>query len=414
MKKPMVMLFLAVLAPTAALAQSQWTGAVSTQWDLGGNWSAGLPYQGTANAQLEGWGAGYTNVQPAFGWPVIDSNINTYWGIGRVRGPGPHLTQTGGMHEWPNGSGRSSRGITIYSRPGNEFPPSVGSPNDPAHPCLVRLTGGTHITDGLGLGVTGGLNSGCYYTTGRWGDYAEDTGAYRNWQLAEGDNRYGWGRLEIAGTATFIVRPNRYVYPAGYEEITPYWEFYSTNAPTEDYPCRIHDIAIGTNSQLVISDFGKLIAPYKLFTNSPIAEYYKDRDLVTQLQYYAGLVQAGASPHYVQNGALSGPRLVAGPGQTLQFDLFPAGTNDVNEPYGGYFTVTAVPAPVEVAILSVGSLSIKGLVGRQYQIQSKDDLKTAGWDVRTNFTLTASPATWNDPSPSSTNRFYRAALLPLP
>ena len=124
---------MAALLLGTAPAQT-WTGAVSTQWDLGGNWSAGLPYQGTANAQLEGWGAGYTNVQPAFGWPVIDSDINTYWGIGRVRGPGPHLTQTGGTHEWPNGSGRSSRGITIYSRPGNEFPPFGGFSERPRPP----------------------------------------------------------------------------------------------------------------------------------------------------------------------------------------------------------------------------------------------------------------------------------------
>jgi hypothetical protein len=133
------------------------------------------------------------------------------------------------------------------------------------------------------------------------------------------------------------------------------------------------------------------------------------------LQYYAGLVQAGSPPHYVSNEGLSGPRLVAGPGQTLHFDLFPAGTNEFNEPYGGYFTVTAVPAPIEMSVLSAGSLSIKGLVGRDYQIESTDDLTPPiGWNVRTNFTLGASPQTWKDPHPASTNRFYRAALLPLP
>jgi hypothetical protein len=69
---------------------------------------------------------------------------------------------------------------------------------------------------------------------------------------------------------------------------------------------------------------------------------------------------------------------------------------------------------VEIMILSAGNLVIKGLVGRDYRIESKDDLNTVSWNVRTNFTLAASPAAWTDPNPSSTNRFYRAVLLPLP
>jgi hypothetical protein len=160
-----------------------------------------------------------------------------------------------------------------------------------------------------------------------------------------------------------------------------------------------------------------LVAPYKIYTNNiMLGTYANDPDLLTQLKYYAGLVQAGASPHYVSNGALSGARFVAGPGQTLQFDLFPAGTNDVNEPYGGYLTVTAVPAPfVGLQQNGASSLAVSGLVGREYQIESTGDLTfPINWQVRTNFTLTASPATWTDPSPSSTNRFYRAVLLPLP
>jgi hypothetical protein len=166
---------------------------------------------------------------------------------------------------------------------------------------------------------------------------------------------------------------------------------------------------------MIISDNGKVVAPYKIYTNA-IDPQYNDPDLLTQLKYYAGLVQAGASPHYVSNGALSGARLVAGPGQTLQFDLYPAGTNEFNEPYGGYLTVTAVPAPFAgLQQLGASSLAVSGLVGRDYQVESADDLtQPTAWNVRTNFTLTASPQTWNDPTPSSSNRFYRAVLLPLP
>jgi len=392
---------MAALLPTTVLAQSiPWTGTSSTQWDLPANWGGSFPtnqYQ-TLRADVE-WA---TN-PPSFFAPVIDSNVNTVYGKTRIRGYGLKLTQTGGRHEWVNGTGSSSKGMAVNSRPVAWTGMVWRSPV--TNTTVVKLTGGTMVTDVLGLGTT---DSGTFYSVG--GDYAEDTLTYRNWQNTEGDGAYGFGQLHIGGTATFIVRPNTFVYPDNHVETTPYWSF---GGGTNSSPyCRIYDIAISTNSQMVISDFGKLVAPYKIYTNA-ILPQYNDPDLLTQLRYYAGLVQAGASPHYVSNEGLSGPRLVAGPGQTLQFDLFPAGTNEFNEPYGGYLTVTAVPAPIEMSLLSAGSLSIKGLVGRDYQIESSDDLNS-GWAVRTNFALAASPQTWNDPDPSSTNRFYRAALLPLP
>jgi hypothetical protein len=398
-----VAVILSVISLSAAALAQSWSGAISTQWDLADNWTGGLPAGGTAQAAIEGWGAEYTNAQPAFGWPIIDSSFTNSWGVARVRGPGLHLTQTGGTMEWPNGSGRSSKGITLQSRPPG-WPSSPGSPNDAAHPARIKVIGGRMITDAVGLGVPGGLNSGTYQSDppNGGGDYTEDTVCYRNWQLAVGDERYGWGRLDVGGDATFVVRPNRYVYPAGYSESTPYWYYESTWAPTADYISRVFDVAIGTNSLLQISDNAKLVAPLKY--------YPADVDLWTQLRYYAGLIQAGANPHYV-----SSPRLVAGPGQTLQFEAFPSATNEFNEPYGGYLTVTAVPAPfARLKLLSVGSLALEGLVGREYRIESTGDLGSpGGWEVRTNFTLATSPQTWNDPTTSS-NRFYRAVLLPLP
>ena len=179
MKRLIVILSLTTLLPATTPAQT-WTGATSAQWDLAANWNGGLPAGGTAQAAVEGWGAGYTNAQPAFGWPVVDSSVNTYWGVSRFRGPGLHFTQTGGTNEWSNGSGRSSKGITLQSRPPS-YPDSVGSPNNPAHPCLMKITGGTHITDAIGLGVPGGLNSGTLQSTppNGGGDFAEDTANYR-------------------------------------------------------------------------------------------------------------------------------------------------------------------------------------------------------------------------------------------
>jgi len=400
--KKLPVILLAAAAPLAAAMAQSWTGAVSTQWDLTNNWSPNaLPSGNTITAQIE-WGF----TAPGAGGPVIDSSINTAWGLGRIRGYGLKIAQTGGTHEWQNGSGRVTKGMAVYSRPVAFTPQSF----EPTNAAIAKLTGGTMITDTLGLGTTASTT---YYTDPPQGggDYAEDTGVYVNWQTTVGDSRNGWGRLHIQGDATFIVRPNRFVYPTGYAETNAYWTYDGTAGI--DYFCRIFDIAIATNSQMRISDNGKLVAPHKIYTNAIIPEY-NDRDLLTQLQYYAGLIEAGSPPHYVQNGALSGPRLAAGPGQTLQFDLFPAGTNEVNEPYGGYFTVTAVPAPfVQLNLLSAGSLAVGGLVGREYQIESTDDLNS-GWAVRTNFALAVSPQTWNDPAPSSANRFYRAALLPLP
>jgi hypothetical protein len=392
---------LLITCALSATAQS-WNGAVSTQWDLPGNWAGGAlpinPYQ-TARVDVE-WS---TNPPPFFA-PVIDSAVNTVWGKTRIRGYGLKLTQTGGRHEWVNGTGSSSKGMAVNSRP-VAWSPVLRNPATDA--TVVKLTGGTMVTDTLGIGTT---DSGTFYGV-NGADYAEDTLTYRNWQTTEGDGNYGFGQLHIGGTATMIVRPNAFVYPNDYVETTPYWSYNGGALATPPF-CRIYDIAISTNSQMVIKEFGKLVAPYKIYTNAVLPEY-NDRDLLTQLQYYAGLIQAGSSPHYVQNGGLSGPRLVAGPGQTLKFDLYPSGTNEFNEPYGGYLTVTAIPAPIEFKLLSANTLEVKGLIGRNYQIESKDDL-VSSWSVRTNFTLETSPQNWTDPTPSASNRFYRAALLPLP
>lgn len=381
MKKLSVILLSAAL-PFTAPAANQWSAtAGSTIFDDGANWTGdGVPGElsGTADIRVDGYA---TN--SAVNFPVVDSAFSHNWGVVRFRGPGLHFTQTGGYLQWLNGSGTSSRGFSIFSRP-VAFP--IADPTN--HPTVARITGGTMVTDAIGVGTTGGLNSGTYFTVG--GDYTLDSGTYKNWQNTPGDNAYGWGRLEIRG-GTLIVRPNLYAYPAGYSETdNPYWIYYDTNAPTADVAYRVYDIAISTDSHVVISDNGKLIAPLKI--------YIEDRDVLAQLQYYQGI-----------------GRFQAGPGQTLQYDSFP-GTNELNEVWGGYFTVTAVPAPFAgLQQLGASSLAVSGLVGRDYQIESTDDLtQPIAWNVRTNFTLTTSPQTWNDPTPSSSNRYYRAVLLPLP
>ena len=171
MKKLTIVLLMTALMSGSAVAQNKtWTGASSTTLDEAGNWDS-VPGEaaGTDNIRFDGYSTNLPN------WPVIDSAIYHLWGVARARGPGLHLTQVGGYLEWLNGSGTSSRGFAIFSRPAT-YPIA-----DEVHnPAVVRLLGGIMVTDAVGVGTTGGINSGSFYSLG--GDYAEDTETYRNWQ----------------------------------------------------------------------------------------------------------------------------------------------------------------------------------------------------------------------------------------
>lgn len=73
------------------------------------------------------------------------------------------------------------------------------------------------------------------------------------------------------------------------------------------------------------------------------------------------------------------------------------------------------PQPLVVTDSNLGiqnyaGITITGLVGRTYQIQSSPD--TTNWTLRTTLLLTASPHLWFDQNPVSGNKFYRALLLP--
>jgi hypothetical protein len=71
------------------------------------------------------------------------------------------------------------------------------------------------------------------------------------------------------------------------------------------------------------------------------------------------------------------------------------------------------PQVVSGANLSIGTfagLTITGVVGRTYQVQSSPDLN--GWTTRATLLLNSSPYLWIDQNPVSGNKFYRAVLLP--
>jgi hypothetical protein len=78
-------------------------------------------------------------------------------------------------------------------------------------------------------------------------------------------------------------------------------------------------------------------------------------------------------------------------------------------------SITNNPTPqvVSGANLGIGTfagVTINGIVGRTYQIQSSP--KMINWTTRATLLLTASPYLWIDQTPVSGNKFYRAFLLP--
>jgi hypothetical protein len=73
------------------------------------------------------------------------------------------------------------------------------------------------------------------------------------------------------------------------------------------------------------------------------------------------------------------------------------------------------PQPVLVTPPSLGisnyvGVTITGLVGRAYQVQSSRDL--TNWTTATTFLLPSSPYLWIDPNSISGKKFYRAFLMP--
>jgi hypothetical protein len=71
------------------------------------------------------------------------------------------------------------------------------------------------------------------------------------------------------------------------------------------------------------------------------------------------------------------------------------------------------PQPVtggNLAINTYAGVTITGLVGRTYQVQSSPNM--TNWTTRATLLLNSSPYLWFDQNPVSGSKFYRAFLLP--
>jgi len=83
-------------------------------------------------------------------------------------------------------------------------------------------------------------------------------------------------------------------------------------------------------------------------------------------------------------------------------------------PYANSFVYTSGP------LVGVGmnnnltpNVTISGLVGRKYQIQSSDALGVENnWRTNATFQLTNTPIVWTDSTATNSARFYRGILLP--
>jgi hypothetical protein len=76
--------------------------------------------------------------------------------------------------------------------------------------------------------------------------------------------------------------------------------------------------------------------------------------------------------------------------------------------------ITFSPQPVgsgpNLSIATYSGVTVSGIVGRTYQVQSSPDMSS--WTTLATLLLNSSPYLWIDQNPVSGNKFYRALLLP--
>jgi len=135
-----------VAALPATVMAVEWTGLVDSTWDYAsqsGNWD-GDPETGgfdttEARVHMGEWG----DPDPPY-MPVIGPGNFTQWGYGNIRNSAV-VTQTGGYHEWVNGSGTWAS-LSLHNE--TWWSASSATSGDYTTPATIHMTGGVHVVNG--------------------------------------------------------------------------------------------------------------------------------------------------------------------------------------------------------------------------------------------------------------------------
>lgn len=168
--------------------------------------------------------------------------------------------------------------------------------------------------------------------------------------------------------------------------------------------------SFGTISQMVTDNSGNLYVvcgPANYYYNSFIGTCVRKISAQTNTVTLAG--------NFSQSGYTNGPGAAAAfngaDGACLSGGIIYVA--DANNQRIRDITFNPQPQVLSGASLGIGTyagVSITGIVGRTYQIQSSPDLNN--WTTEATILLTSSPYLWIDQNPIAGNKYYQALLLP--
>jgi hypothetical protein len=131
--------------------------------------------------------------------------------------------------------------------------------------------------------------------------------------------------------------------------------------------------------------------------------------VTTNVVIYAGTTSF--SPGTYTNGAGNLARFNSPSSACLsQGSIFVSDTGNQRIRQISFNPSSQVVTGANLGIGTFAGVTITGIVGRTYQIQSSPDMAT--WTTRATVLLTSSPYLWIDQNPIAGNKFYRAFLLP--
>jgi len=155
----------------------------------------------------------------------------------------------------------------------------------------------------------------------------------------------------------------------------------------------------GSISQMCVDNSGNLI----LACGGSIRKMDASSNVVTMA---GSFTQAGYT-----NGAGNLARFSGANGVCVsQGSIFVADTGNQRIRQISFNPSSQVVTGANLGIGTFAGVTVTGIVGRTYQIQSSPNMTT--WTTRATVLLTSSPYLWLDQNPVAGNKFYRALLLP--